>query len=432
MKECTICHQKLDDSEFYTKVKIPYIDNACKKCRALQAHERYMGYRKNLIEKGSPKILHKKPVLLRKVCPICNIEKEIQEFPYSKVYDTYKKICKVCSYEQIKQTKPKKVSAFEQKRVLLAEGKQTCRICGQIKPIAEMLAGNGKYTGVCLACNKQQYRNKHGTDERLQQRGYNRQQKLERKQAYQKKQELFISGQRCCTKCGKILPLANFALKHTPPRVLKDYQAMCRKCGKQLYTRPYGNRYRLQKNMKDIINFINTDFTCELCGKIKAPYEMGITNGHLCWCKECQLSQKRKQYRRKNRNAKNNPYRHLVNHMRKCLKDSLVGRKGHKTFVYLGCTGPELKVWLESQFTEGMSWDNRSTDGWHIDHYVPISYFDLSKEEDRFICWNYRNLRPLWGAENVEKGNTLPADYLQHIEKIKKELHFPFDNLSGA
>ena len=71
-----------------------------------------------------------------------------------------------------------------------------------------------------------------------------------------------------------------------------------------------------------------------------------------------------------------------------------------------------------------MTWENRGIDGWHIDHYVPISYFDMSKEEDRFICWNYRNLRPLWGDENIEKGNTLPDDYLQHIEKIKKNLKF--------
>jgi hypothetical protein len=242
------------------------------------------------------------------------------------------------------------------------------------------------------------------------------------------KLDLFAQGKRQCTKCGEIMLLSNFARKHNPPTALCDYFAICRKCISHLYNEPYASKNRMQKNMKDIIGFINTEFICELCGKTKPPYEMGIVNARFCRCKECQLIQKRKEYARKNQNVKNNPYRHMVAHMRKCLKDSLVGRKGHKTFVYLGCTGLELKVWLESQFTNGMSWENRGIDGWHIDHYVPISYFDLSQEEDRFICWNYRNLRPLWSAENVEKGNSLPDDYLQHIEKIKKELHFPFDN----
>ena len=38
----------------------------------------------------------------------------------------------------------------------------------------------------------------------------------------------------------------------------------------------------------------------------------------------------------------------------------------------LGCTVEELKPYLESKFQPGMTWDNWTTDGWHIDHKIPL------------------------------------------------------------
>jgi hypothetical protein len=47
----------------------------------------------------------------------------------------------------------------------------------------------------------------------------------------------------------------------------------------------------------------------------------------------------------------------------------------------LGCSIEELKIYLESKFLPGMSWDNWSPDGWHIDHIKPLSKFDLTDRE---------------------------------------------------
>lgn len=69
----------------------------------------------------------------------------------------------------------------------------------------------------------------------------------------------------------------------------------------------------------------------------------------------------------------------------------------------LGCTIEELKVYLESQFKEGMTWDNWTTDGWHIDHKKQLSTFDLSDREQFLEACHYTNLQPLWWWENLEK-----------------------------
>ena len=73
----------------------------------------------------------------------------------------------------------------------------------------------------------------------------------------------------------------------------------------------------------------------------------------------------------------------------------------------LGCTIPELKIHLENQFLPGMSWDNWSPTGWHIDHEVPLDAFDLTDREQFLKACNYTNLQPMWGVENIKKGNKI-------------------------
>jgi hypothetical protein len=71
----------------------------------------------------------------------------------------------------------------------------------------------------------------------------------------------------------------------------------------------------------------------------------------------------------------------------------------------LGCSIEDLKKHLESQFQPGMTWDNWSKDGWHIDHILPLDSFDLSDHTQLKMVCNYQNLRPLWAKDNLSKGN---------------------------
>jgi hypothetical protein len=60
---------------------------------------------------------------------------------------------------------------------------------------------------------------------------------------------------------------------------------------------------------------------------------------------------------------------------------------------------------IESQFTEGMTWDNygRKTNNWSIDHKIPLSSAD-NIEEVYKLCY-YTNLQPLWHIDNIKKSN---------------------------
>ena len=76
--------------------------------------------------------------------------------------------------------------------------------------------------------------------------------------------------------------------------------------------------------------------------------------------------------------------------------------KSAKTHHLLGCTFEELKMHLESQFVNDMSWDNMGK--WHIDHIVPLAAFDLTKEENQKLAFHHTNLQPLWAIDNLKKG----------------------------
>ena len=73
-----------------------------------------------------------------------------------------------------------------------------------------------------------------------------------------------------------------------------------------------------------------------------------------------------------------------------------------------------FKMYLESLFQEGMSWENYGE--WELDHKVPIS---LAKNEHEFYKLNhYLNFRPLWKNENRSKGNILKPEFASLYEVL--------------
>ena len=87
------------------------------------------------------------------------------------------------------------------------------------------------------------------------------------------------------------------------------------------------------------------------------------------------------------------------------------GAKAYKTIELLGCSIKDVRIHLEKQFKNGMTWENYGRFGWHIDHIIPISAFNLRKKEEQKKAFHYTNLQPLFWKENLAKGaKILPQD----------------------
>lgn len=86
------------------------------------------------------------------------------------------------------------------------------------------------------------------------------------------------------------------------------------------------------------------------------------------------------------------------------LKENNLQKYGHY-FDVLGYTPEQLIEHLERQFNNGMTWENYGE--WHIDHIKPISSFIFESSDDGEFrkCWSLENLQPMWGIENIKKGN---------------------------
>ena len=82
--------------------------------------------------------------------------------------------------------------------------------------------------------------------------------------------------------------------------------------------------------------------------------------------------------------------------------------KRSKTFEIVGCTFDELASYIQDQFVNGMSWENRGE--WHIDHKVPLS---IARTEDEIVKLNhFTNLRPLMAQENFTKSDRMLDEYI--------------------
>lgn len=106
------------------------------------------------------------------------------------------------------------------------------------------------------------------------------------------------------------------------------------------------------------------------------------------------------------------PNRKIAATLRKQLNRWVKRSSGrHSTKELLGCSFAEFRIWIESKFDPGMSWENYGR-VWHLDHIMPCCTFDLTRPLHVKTCFHFTNLRPMWARENLSKNRKITEPQL--------------------
>lgn len=208
---------------------------------------------------------------------------------------------------------------------------------------------------------------------------------------------------KVCNRCGKKLGIEHFyTSRHTPDGVRRE----CKKCGYEYnkryreYRRKYLLKYYRSEKYQNYLRKFRTSDKYKKYQELRKTPEFAAHRRNLAKTPE---ARKQKSEYLKKRKATNLHYK-LTALLRNRLYQAL--KKNHKVgsaVKDLGCSVPELKIYLEKQFKTGMTWQNWTHTGWHIDHIKPLISFDLTKRDEFLRACHYTNLQPLWAKDNLRK-----------------------------
>lgn len=221
---------------------------------------------------------------------------------------------------------------------------------------------------------------------------------------------------KLCVGCEQLKKYDDFTKNKTKKDGLNNYCKLCQKHYREKnkeQIREYQKKYKqankeklflqqtnYRKNNKQKIIERNKKYRLNNKEKIKLKYQ--------------QWSNKNREYIRiyKNQQYHNKHKHNIQNRLRSSLRSRIrlaigKGKKCAKTMDLIGCSLSHLRKHIEKQFVDGMSWNNYGFYGWHIDHILPCSNFDLTDPLQQKQCFHYTNLQPLWAKDNLKKSNKL-------------------------
>lgn len=227
-----------------------------------------------------------------------------------------------------------------------------------------------------------------------------------------------------CNKCNIDKELSEFKIEK---RNLDGKTNTCRKCineyrrnhRKQIHDKALlaDKRYRDRQNK---IGYHSTYYV-ENSELLKARAKKNYSKNKDPYIERAKIQREskeyklyQKQYRIKNRkkineyylNRLQDPKHKMLHNIRQSIRNCFLRKKKHSTIKYLGCTISEFISHIEKQFSGEMSWENHGK-LWHLDHIIPVNAFNFSDESDLFVCFNYKNYRPLLAIENIKKNDKI-------------------------
>lgn len=210
-----------------------------------------------------------------------------------------------------------------------------------------------------------------------------------------------------CKKCGEIKPITEF---YKCKRYADGYRGWCKECCKK-------QAAQWNQDNKELTKQYNARYRQNNKGR-KKEYDAQYYQNNKEHIKECVVQwrednkERKKEYDAQYQKERyhSDPLFNLIRKLRVRTTDAFKAKgwkKDSSTQKMLGCDWETLKIHMESQFKDGMSWDNMGE--WHIDHIIPL---DCARDEEELmkLC-HHTNLQPMWGSENQSKSSKVLKEH---------------------
>jgi len=268
--------------------------------------------------------------------------------------------------------------------------------CGEEKPISEFQFSNeekGTYQVQCKSCRNKMRRDKT----------------QERKDKWNKENGITSGVNKKCSKCKEVKPVNEFGKLNKRKDGLKE---LCKEC-KRKETKEYRTKNPISEECREI-------------SRRKAK-ERRAKDPEKYRTESRQYFKNNPNYRLDYEQERNkDPIFRIKKNISRRMRYALFsGVKKDSATKNLGCSVPFLKQHLVQQFyshpktKKPMTWENYGIKGWHIDHIIPLAFFDLADPEQFKIAVHYKNLQPMWAYQNLQKSSSLPDNLYELMAEIK-------------
>jgi hypothetical protein len=312
------------------------------------------------------------PVSYKNKCGYCKVVKPASLFYKSNIYR-----CKAC----FKKAYKKKMTQVHKPENIL------CKICKKVKPNSAFYKSNLYKCKECIS-----FHNKKKGEEKRKERCVLR--KRKRDESEETDFESNIPKKKC-VKCLKVKYLTKFSkiTQNTAKGLKTYYRSDCKSCA-SLKTKRW-QELNPEYNKKKSLSWYYKKKAGILKKKPRQTWEERL--------------KKHNEYKR-NRYRSDKEYREKEK-MRADMSMFIRGtacfskKKRKEMEDLLGMSREEIRKYIESQFREGMTWNNIE-----IDHIMPLSHFDFFNMKEKRMCFHYTNVQPLFPYENQQKRNKIVRD----------------------
>jgi hypothetical protein len=230
---------------------------------------------------------------------------------------------------------------------------------------------------------------------------------------------LIIAGENIykqCTKCNKLYDLFEFTFRNDT----NYYRTTCKLCSRQTKLKyRLKNRRKLceaQKNYyienkEDRKNYYNNWIKTnkETMKRIQRVFRSKPLNKDKIkqYAKTYRKLHKHQIRKHESQKLKTDDTFRLLYYLRRRHYHILKSQKTNKinkTIELICCTIEQYWSHLEKQFKDGMTRENYGK-VWHVDHIIPLSFFDMSDPTEQKLAFHWANTQPLFAKENLEKGD---------------------------